>query len=117
MAERADMLQLTRCIVLLLVVHSAMTATKDLVSIPGNGEVGTCLVQEERDAAIQSISTSVQTTMDTIPNLAADLNWRMVSSSSPQYEQLLTAVSICLEGVRQHHKWNQGVQETRELIW
>ena len=60
-----------RCTILLLVVYSAIAATLDVVSIPGNGA---CPAQERREAAIQSIRASVQTTMDTTPNLADNLN-------------------------------------------
>ena len=68
------MSQLTLCTVLLLVVQPAIAATLDLVSIPVSGEIGTCLVQEERDAAIQSISTLIRTIMDSTPNLAISLH-------------------------------------------
>ena len=54
------MSQLTRCSVLLLLVYSAIAATLDPVSIPGNGEIGTCPAQESKDAAIQNISASVR---------------------------------------------------------
>ena len=53
------MSRLTQCTVLLLVMHSATTATIDLVSVSGNEEIGTCLAQEERDAAIQRVKASV----------------------------------------------------------
>ena len=57
--ERENMWQLTHCTVFLLVVHSAITATMDLVSVARSGEVGTCLARGERDAAIQDIRASV----------------------------------------------------------
>ena len=50
----------TFCIPLFLVAHLAITAALDAVSIPGNGEIGTCPAQERRDAAIQNVSDSVQ---------------------------------------------------------
>ena len=50
----------TFCIVLFLVAHSAITAALDAVSIPGNGEIGTCPAQERRDEAVQNVSDSVQ---------------------------------------------------------
>ena len=53
------MSRLTQCTVLLLVIRSATTATIDPVSVSGNGEIGTCLAQEERDAAIQRVRSSV----------------------------------------------------------
>ena len=68
------MSQLTRCTILLLVVQSAIAATVDLVSIPGNGEIGTCLIQEERNAAIQSIRASIRTIVDTTPELVIRRN-------------------------------------------
>ena len=71
------MSQLTRCTVLLLVVYSAIAANLDPVSIPGNGEIGTCPAQESRDAAIQNISASVQMIIQnnmTTPNLAISHN-------------------------------------------
>ena len=52
------MSQLIFCAVLLLVVHSAIAATLDPVSLPGNGEIGTCPTQERREAVIQNISAS-----------------------------------------------------------
>ena len=52
------MSQLTLCILLLLVVHSAVLATLSVVSIPGNE---TCLPQEKREEAIQNIRIYVQT--------------------------------------------------------
>ena len=52
------MLQLIQFTVLLLVVHSAVSATLNVVSIPGNG---ICPLQEQKDAAIQNIRAYVQT--------------------------------------------------------
>ena len=59
------MSQLTRCIVLLLVVHSVFAATLDIVSVPGNEA---CPTQDRRDAAIQSVRDSVD------KNLVISLN-------------------------------------------
>ena len=68
------MSQLTQCAILLLVVHSAVVVTTiDLVNVPGNGETGICLVKEERDAAIQNVSTLVHTITDKTPNLAVSI--------------------------------------------
>ena len=83
------MFQLTQCTILLLVVHSAVVATTiDLVSVPGNGETGICLAKEERDPAIQNVSTLVRTIVDNTPNHAVSINcawsWIVVSCSSPQ---------------------------------
>ena len=66
------MSQLTFCTLLLLVVHLAIAATLDLVSISGNGEIGTCPAQEKRDAAIQNVSDSIRMIIQnmTTPNLA-----------------------------------------------
>ena len=56
-------------------VHSAIVATTiDLVSVPGNGETGICQAKEERDAAIQNVSTLVRTIVDKSPNLAVSIN-------------------------------------------
>ena len=66
-------------------VHSAVVATTiDLVNVPGNGETGICLAKEERDAAIQNVSTLVRTIADTTPNLAASIycgagQWSLVA--------------------------------------
>ena len=68
------MSQLTQCTVLLLVVYPAIIAALDVVSIPENEETETCPAQERRDAAIQSIRTSVHTVLDTTPNLAVIVN-------------------------------------------
>ena len=65
------MSQLTQCTILLLVMHSAIAATLDPVSIPGSVA---CPAHEGRDAAIQSIRASVRTLMDATPNLAISLN-------------------------------------------
>ena len=79
------MSQLTQCTILLLVVHLAVMATTiDLVSVPGNGETGICLAKEERDAAIQNVSTLVCTIVDNTPNLAASVycgagQWSLVA--------------------------------------
>ena len=68
------MSQLTQCAIPLLVVHSAVVVTTiDLVNVPGNGETGICLVKEERDAAIQNVSTLVHTITDKTPNLAVSI--------------------------------------------
>ena len=56
------MLQITLGIMLLLVAHSAISAaTMGPVSIPENGEIGTCPAQESRDMAIQNVRASVLT--------------------------------------------------------
>ena len=58
------MSQLTQCTIMLLAVHSTITASVDLVNIlPVTGETaaGTCPAQESRDAAIQNIKASVDT--------------------------------------------------------
>ena len=114
------MLQLTHCNVLLaLVVHSAITATVDLVNIPGDGEIAAdtqCPAQESRGAAIQNIRASVDTITQNLISVSHNCGsglWYCVYSSS-QYEQLLTAVSISLEGVQQ--PWNEGVQKTNGLF-
>ena len=85
--ERENMWQLTHCTVFLLVVHSAITATIDLVSVASNGEIGTCLAREERDAAIQDIRASVINRM-LYPNCGFGLWYRVahlnMSNSSQQ---------------------------------
>ena len=58
------MSRLTWCTVLLLVGQfAAITATVNLVNIPGNGETaaGICPAQESRDTAIQNMRASVDT--------------------------------------------------------
>ena len=54
------MSRLSQCTILFLVymVYSATAATVDPVTIPGNGETGTCPAQEDREAAIQNIRAS-----------------------------------------------------------
>ena len=54
------MSQLTQHAVLLLILHSAIAAILDPVLIQGNGEIGTCPLQERRDVAIQNIKDSIQ---------------------------------------------------------
>ena len=63
------MSQLTCCtIVMLLVMLSAISSTLNPASVPGKGEGGTCPLQEERDAAIQNIDTSVQINLQNLIN-------------------------------------------------
>ena len=62
------MSQFTQCTVLLLVVHSAIAATLNVVSIPGN-EI--CSIQERKDAAIQNIRAYIETIVE---NKVMDLN-------------------------------------------
>ena len=54
------MLRLVQCTVLLLVLHSVMSATSNPVIIPKNDNIETCPLQEKRDLAIQGIGASVQ---------------------------------------------------------
>ena len=54
------MLRLIQCTVLLLVLHSVMSATSNPVIIPKNDNIETCPLQEKRDLAIQGIGASVQ---------------------------------------------------------
>ena len=56
------MSQHTQCTVLLLVVHLAISATLNTVSVPWNA----CPLQEMRDTAIESISTSVWNTLSAL---------------------------------------------------
>lgn len=44
-------------------------------------------------------------------------SWRVVPCGTPQYEQLCTAMSICLEGVQ--HQRSEGMWKTRDfsIIW
>ena len=60
-----DVSQLALYAVLLLMMHSAVIATLNPVSVPGNGKVETCPAQESRDAVIQNISSSVETILQT----------------------------------------------------
>ena len=62
--DQENMSQLTRCTTFLLVIHSAVATTIDLVSAPGNEEIGTCLGHRE---TLHSIRASVHTI---IPSLA-----------------------------------------------
>ena len=57
------MSQFTHCtILLLLVVHSAITAaTVELVSIPGNTNTRTCPSQEKKNEAIHQVRASILT--------------------------------------------------------
>ncbi len=55
------MLWLTQCTVLLLVLHSVMSATLNPVTIPKEDSSEICPLQEKRDVAIQGIRASVQT--------------------------------------------------------
>ena len=68
------MSQLPQSIILLLVVQSAISATLDPVTIPGNGETGSCPAQVSRDTAIQNLRASVLTIIQSInltsPNMA-----------------------------------------------
>ena len=69
------MARLIQCAILLLVMHSAISATVNVISIlPENDETETCPTQEKRDGAIHSTKASVQTVIETTPNLAASLN-------------------------------------------
>ena len=52
--------QLIQCTVLLLVLHSVMSTTLNMVNIPKDDGTETCPVQETRDVAIQDIRASVQ---------------------------------------------------------
>ena len=90
------MLQLTHCNVLLtLVIHSAITATVDLVNIPGDGEIAAetqCPAQESKGAAIQNIRASIdmitQNLMSVSHNCGSELWYRVahlnMSNSSQQ---------------------------------
>ena len=82
------MSQLTFYAVLLLVVHSAIAATLDPVSLPGNGELGTCLAQERREAVIQNISASIRVIIQnnvatSSPAISSKWAWALASCSSP----------------------------------
>ena len=62
------MLRFTWHTVLFLVVQSAIATqtTLSLTSVSGNGQIETCLLPEMRDAAIQSVKTSVKTFMQNL---------------------------------------------------
>ena len=79
--EIVNMSGLTQCMVLLLVVHSAMSATLNAVSIPENDDAKICPLQEKRDATIQNIRASAQTVIENltlISNCGAGL-WHRVA--------------------------------------
>ena len=61
-----SMLRLTQCSVLLLVLHSVISATLNVVIIPEDDTCSneTCPLQEKRDLAIQGVRASVQTAME-----------------------------------------------------
>ena len=106
------MSQITLCIKLLLIVHSAITATVELVTVPGNGKIGTCPLQEKYDEAIQHIRASVLTILKTkvTPDLTVNLNcgsglWYRVghlnmSNSSQQCPSAWREYNNVIDGVR-----------------
>ena len=77
--ENTNMLRLTQCSILLLVLHSVMSATLNVVTIPEGDESNeTCPLQEKRDVAIQGVRASVQTAIETLLTQGLELE---VSSS------------------------------------
>ncbi len=56
--------RLSQCTVLLLVLHSVMSATLNPVTIPKDNSSEICPLQEKRDVAIQGIRASVQTIIE-----------------------------------------------------
>ena len=89
------MSQLTRCTVLLLVVHSTISITLDPVITPGSGGINTCPAQEEVNAVIQTLGASVRTIAQNLeynPNCGPGLWYRVaylnISDSSQQCPSL-----------------------------
>ena len=85
------MSQLTRCAVLLLVVHSAVSITLDTVVTPGSGEINRCPAQEEVNAVIQTLRASVRMIAQNLeynPNCGPGLWYRVaylnINDSSQQ---------------------------------
>ena len=100
------MARLVQCTALLLVLHSAISATVNLLSVlPDHHETEMCLTQEKRDGAIQSIKASAQIATS---NLEASLNcgaglWYLIAHlnmSDPSQQCPSTWTENSTSGVR-----------------
>ena len=93
------MSQLTWCTVLLLVVHSTISITLDLVVTPGSGEINRCPAQEEMNAVIQTLETSVRTIVQNLEyNSNCGPGLCMVSCGVPQLTSVIPHSSVHLPG-------------------
>jgi hypothetical protein len=71
----------TQYTVLLLVLHSEMSATLNVVTIPEDDSTETCPLQEKTAAAIQGIRASVQTAIETL--ITQGLELKLICGSGP----------------------------------